>query len=43
MDFIRGFNTSALTVVVFMIIIVGGVVVGKILRERKDAKDLSEK
>lgn len=42
MDFIRGFNTSALTVVIFMVIIVSGVVIGKKLRDRKDAKDASE-
>ncbi len=42
MDFIREFNTSALTVVVFMAIMISGVVVGKKLRDKKDAKDTKD-
>lgn len=42
MEFVRVFNTSGIVMIIFMGVIVGGVVVGKKLRDRKDAKDSSQ-
>lgn len=42
MDFVRAFLTSGVEMIIFMCIIVGGVFVGKKLRDRKDEKDASQ-
>lgn len=39
MDFIRAFLTSGLEMIVLAAVIVGGILVGKKLRDNKDAKD----